>query len=171
MIFVISTGHTARAKDKKVVCDQLAAHLQRGRQKAHQAEAVDWGQLKQVSLVACTTGAGQSWGGDFWGEAVLPQVASEAHVVVGGAKDRPGNEFSTFILDSGATAHMVGANVALHNAVPTTGPVRFGNDEVLDASEIGNLQLGRLMPTEVLRVNGISRNLLSEGQLDDSAAG
>ena len=72
----------------------------------------------------------------------------------------------TFVVDSGATEHMVGTGVVLHDAEQYRTPVRFGNQQTLMTSEVGTLKFGEFNLTNVLKIEGLSRNLISEGQLD-----
>jgi hypothetical protein len=61
---------------------------------------------------------------------------------------------------------MVGTGIFLHDAARIKQPVRFGNKSTLDATEIGRLKFNRFELSNVLKIEGLARNLISEGQLD-----
>ena len=74
---------------------------------------------------------------------------------------------TSFVIDSGATEHMVGAQFLLDDSSPHSALVKFGNGDTLAAGEIGTLKLEGIKFANVLKIPGITRNLISEGQLDD----
>jgi hypothetical protein len=61
---------------------------------------------------------------------------------------------------------MVGTDVYLHDTKPMSVPVRFGNKSTLNATEVGTLKFEHFSLSNVSRIDGLARNLISEGQLD-----
>jgi hypothetical protein len=71
-----------------------------------------------------------------------------------------------FVIDGGCTHHMV--DLPLLNEVQCNTPVQFGKRQAIaTAVAVGDLKIGSITLTNVLRVPGIRYNLISEGQLDD----
>ena len=76
------------------------------------------------------------------------------------------NSAERFVLDSGCTEDMVSEYVCLTDVRPITSSVRFGNNGLLKA-HIGKFITRHVILHNVLMVPGLSRNLISEGKLDD----
>ena len=72
-----------------------------------------------------------------------------------------------FVLDSGCTEHMVSEHVCLTDVRPITSSVRFGNNGVLKVAHIGKLNTKHIILHDVLMNPRLSRNLISEGKLDE----
>jgi hypothetical protein len=74
------------------------------------------------------------------------------------------NNNSTYIVDSGATHHMVVNSTLLHDVKPiATQWIVVGNGEKVPASSVGTLKLGKAVFTDVLVAPGLDRNLISVG--------
>ena len=63
---------------------------------------------------------------------------------------------------------MIQEEVLLHQTHSVkSSAVKFGNDGILAASHIGNLKTADVVLTDVLKVPGITKNLISKGRLDE----
>ena len=110
-----------------------------------------------ISLSKQITGAGTT----------KPSLNHQSPVVYGLAANQDLEQrYATFIVDSGATEHMVGSDVELHDTVSIFAPVRFGNKSTLNTTVMGTLKFEKFKLTNVLKIEGLARNLISEGQLD-----
>jgi hypothetical protein len=95
-----------------------------------------------------------------------PQLSRHAAMMVYGDKASSPSPRYDFVMDSGATEHMVGTGVLLCDTTSYRTPVKLGNKQTLMTSEKGTLKFGNFNLTGVLKIEGLSRNLISEGQLD-----
>jgi hypothetical protein len=76
-----------------------------------------------------------------------------------------------YVVDSGATHHMVHSKSNLANIRPLSKPVHItvGNGETISAEVVGNLAFRHITLKDVLYVPNLGRNLLSVGVLQRNA--
>ena len=82
------------------------------------------------------------------------------------SQDDDAKQEGKWYFDSGCTSHMTGNKDLLSNYREKKGPkIRFGGGVKLSSVGIGDLFLGKLKLADVLYVEGLAYNLLSQGQL------
>ena len=84
------------------------------------------------------------------------------------SQDEDAKQEGKWYFDSGCTSHMTGNKDLLSNYREKKGPkIRFGGGVKLSSVGTGDLFLGKLKLADVLYVEGLAYNLLSQGQLTD----
>ncbi|TYJ54015.1 hypothetical protein B9479_005349 [Cryptococcus floricola] len=103
---------------------------------------------------------------DCWAASAILEENSDddsAYVVINNDQVNSTGLDRTFVVDSGATEHMVSSPALLHDLRPLSTPrtVRVGNGQRLAVSEKGTLLLNGVTFKDVYVVPGLDKNLLS----------